>query len=67
MRMIYYKVRRTDGSIFHTYSYAAATNNGNRIIKTCLTDLDDRTDAEKKTAQEHARKRTEKRKEKAQI
>lgn len=67
MRMVYYKVKRTDGSIFHTYSYAVATNNGNRIIKTCLTNLDDRTDAEKKTAQEHVRKRTEKRKEKAQI
>lgn len=63
MRMVYYKVKRTDGSIFHTYSYAEATNGGNCIVKTCLTDMDDRTDAEKKTAQEHARKRTAKRRE----
>ncbi len=63
MRMVYYKAKRADGSIFHTYSYAEATNGGNHIVKTCLTDMDDRTDVEKKTAQEHARKRTAKRKE----
>ncbi len=61
MRMVYYKVQRKDGSTFHTYSYTEATNSGNRILETCLSDVDDRTEAEKKTAQEHARKRTEKR------
>lgn len=63
MRMVYYKVQRKDGSVFHTYSYAEATNGGNHIVKTCLADMDDRTDAEKKTAQGHARKRIAKRKE----
>ena len=63
MRMVYYKAKRADGSTFHTYSYSEATNDGNHIVETCLEDMDDRTDAEKKTAQEHARKRTLKRRE----
>ena len=36
MRMVYYKVKRADGSTFHTYSYSEATNGGNHIVKTCL-------------------------------
>lgn len=40
MRTINYKVRTADGSIFSTTSYSVATEGGNRIVETYLTEVD---------------------------
>lgn len=39
MRKVNYTVRRKDGSEFVTADYNLATENGNRIIKTFLTEI----------------------------
>ena len=39
MRKVNYTVRRKDGSEFVTTDYSLATENGNRIIKTFLTEI----------------------------
>lgn len=64
MRLVSYDVKRVDGTIFNTTSYAEATANNNNIIRTCLTELDDRTKEEKESAEKLRRKRAEYRKKK---
>ena len=39
MRKVNYTVRRKDGSEFVTTDYSLATENGNRITKTFLTEI----------------------------
>ena len=39
MRKVNYTVRKNDGSEFVTTDYSLATENGNRIIKTFLTEI----------------------------
>jgi hypothetical protein len=56
MRRVNYRVRRTDGTEFHTTSYREATNDGNRIEETYLTEIDERTEEQKEWAKAHARK-----------
>ena len=55
MRKVNYKVRRADGTEFHTTSYKEATGDGNRIEKTYLTKIDERTKEQKERAKRHAR------------
>lgn len=43
MRKVNYTVRRNDGSEFVTADYSLATENGNRIIKTFLTEIKNET------------------------
>ena len=56
MRKVVYKARRADGTEFYTTSYREATNSGDRIEKTYLTDADERTEEQKERARAHARK-----------
>ena len=55
MRKINYRVRKADGTEFHTASYKEATNRGNHIIETYLTKIDERTKNQKERAKIHAR------------
>lgn len=57
MRLVSYNVKRVDGTIFNTTNYAEATANNNHIIKTCLTELDDRTKEERENAEKLREKR----------
>ena len=41
---------------FHTTSYKEATNCGNRIEETYLTEIDERTEEQKEQARAHAQK-----------
>lgn len=59
MRLVNYRVRKADGTEFHTTSYKEATEGGNRIEKTYLTEIDERTEEQKEKAREHARKAQE--------
>ena len=43
MRKVNYTVRKNDGSEFVTTDYSLATENGNRIIKTFLTEIKNET------------------------
>ena len=43
MRRVNYTVRKNDGSEFVTTDYSLATENGNRIIKTFLTEIKNET------------------------
>ena len=43
MRKVNYTVRRKDGSEFTTTDYNLTTENGNRIIKTFLTNIKEET------------------------
>ena len=56
MRKVVYKARRADGTEFYTTSYREATNGGNRIEETCLTEIDERTEEQKEWTRIHARK-----------
>ena len=56
MRKVNYRVRKADGTKFHTTSYREATNSGNRIEETYLTEIDERTEEQKERARAHARK-----------
>lgn len=56
MRRVNYRVRKADGTEFHTTSYREATNGGNRIEETYLTEIDERTEEQKERARAHARK-----------
>ena len=58
MRLVNYDVKRVDGTVFNTTSYAEATASNNHIIKTCLTELDDRTKEERENAEKLREKRT---------
>ena len=56
MRKVVYKARKADGTEFYTTSYREATNGGNRIEETYLTEIDERTEEQKERARAHARK-----------
>lgn len=56
MRRVMYKARRADGTEFYTTSYREATNSGDRIEKTYLTDADERTEEQEEWTKIHARK-----------
>ena len=56
MRRVNYRVRKADGTELHTTSYIEATNGGNRIEETYLTEIDERTEEQKERARAHARK-----------
>lgn len=60
MRRVNYRVKRADGTEFHTTSYIEANQDGNRIEETYLTTIDERTEEQKEKDREHARKVTEK-------
>ena len=56
MRKVVYKARKADGTEFYTTSYREATNSGDRIEKTYLTDADERTEEQEEWARTHAQK-----------
>ena len=56
VRRVNYRVRKADGTEFHTTSYKEATNCGNRIEETYLTEIDERTEEQKDRARARARK-----------
>lgn len=56
MRSVNYKVVRADGSKFDTTSYSEATNGGNRILETYLTEICGKTEKEREAARKHALK-----------
>ena len=56
MKKVVYKARKADGTEFYTTSYREATNGGNRIEETYLTEIDERTEEQKEWARAHARK-----------
>ena len=56
MRRVNYRVKRADGTEFHTTSYIEANQDGNRIEGTYLTTIDERTEEQMEKDREHARK-----------
>ena len=56
MRRVNYRVRKADGTEFHTTSYREATNGGNCIEETYLTEIDEKTKEQKERARARARK-----------
>lgn len=56
MRKVVYKARKADSTEFYTTSYREATNSGDRIEKTYLSDADERTEKQKEWARAHAQK-----------
>ena len=56
MRRVVYKARKADGAEFYTTSYREATNSGDRIEKTYLTKIDERTEKQEEWTRIHARK-----------
>ena len=55
MRRVNYRVRRADGTEFHTTSYRDAIVDSNRIEEIYLTKIDERTEKQKERAKAHAR------------
>ena len=56
MRLVHYIVEKTDKTQFETTSYAVATKDGNRIVKTFLTDVNETTDKQKNEQKVHRAK-----------
>jgi len=56
MRRVNYIVKQANGSSFITTDYSKATTEGNRIVKTFLTEINDTTEEQREAAREHARK-----------
>ena len=56
MRKVSYKAIRANGAEFYTTNYEEATSGGNRIIQTYLTEIDERTQAQKAQQKTQARK-----------
>jgi hypothetical protein len=56
MRRVNYVVGTADGKIFSTTSYAEAHKDGNHVISTVLTKVDERTEAYKEYGKYHAKK-----------
>lgn len=56
MRLVHYIVEKTDKTQFETTSYAVATKDGNRIVKTFLTDIDETTDKQRDEQKAHRAK-----------
>ena len=47
MRRVNYRVRKADGTEFHTTNYKEAIDNGNYIKETYLTEVDEKTEKQK--------------------
>lgn len=56
MRKVNYIVRQADGSMFGTTDYSKATADGNRIVETFLTEVDETTEEQRARAKAHAQK-----------
>lgn len=56
MRKVNYIVKQANGSKFNTTDYSKATANGNRIIETFLTEVDETTEKSREKAKTHAQK-----------
>ena len=56
MRKVNYTVRQADGSKFNTTDYSKATADGNRIVETFLTEVDETTEGQRARAKAHAQK-----------
>lgn len=56
MRRVNYVVGTADGKVITTTSYAEAHKDGNHVISTVLTKVDERTDAYKAYGKRHAKK-----------
>lgn len=56
MRRVNYIVKQANGSKFTTTDYSKATSDGNRIVETYLTEINDITEEQREAAREHARK-----------
>lgn len=54
MRKLNYLVERANGETFQTSSYAEAKESGNRILKTFLTPIDDKTPEQYEKERGHA-------------
>lgn len=56
MRKVNYIVKQANGSKFNTTDYSKATADGNRIIETFLTEVDETTEKLREKAKTHAQK-----------
>lgn len=56
MRRVNYIVKQANGSKFTTTDYSKATSDGNHIVETYLTEINDITEEQREAAREHARK-----------
>lgn len=60
MRKVVYRVTGADGKEFHTTKYSETTAEGCRLEEVNLIPIDERTEKQKKQAEEHIRKVEEK-------
>ena len=56
MRSVNYEVKIADGATFQTMDYTLATQSRNRIVKTYLSDIDEKTEKQKKRQRERVNK-----------
>ena len=56
MRLVNYKVMNVYGNEFETTSYNVAKKDGNIILKTFLTEVDETTEKKREVFQKHAKK-----------
>lgn len=56
MRRVNYKVKNQSGEAFFTTDYTVATKAGNRIVRTFLTEVDEKSPATKLWNTIHAKK-----------
>lgn len=56
MRTVNYRVRKADGTEFHTTNYREAINGDNCIKETYLTEIDERTEKQKERARARVQK-----------
>ena len=56
MRSVNYEVKTADGATFQTMNYTLTTQGGNRIVKTYLSDIDEKTEKQKKRQRERVNK-----------
>ena len=56
MRSVNYEVKTADGATFQTMDYTLTTQDGNRIVKTYLSDIDEKTEKQKKRQRERVNK-----------
>ena len=56
MRSVNYEVKTADGATFQTMDYTLTTRGGNRIVKTYLSDIDEKTEKQKKRQRERVNK-----------
>ena len=56
MRSVNYEVKTADGATFQTMDYTLTTQGGNRIVKTYRSDIDEKTEKQKKRQRERVNK-----------